>query len=83
MEEEEIGVIIEVKYPDGGDLEAGCLEALEQIEKKHYYEALDLDGIGKIILVGIACERKKCRVMTKVEKRKDNLREGTRVEGRK
>ena len=54
MEEEEIGVIVEVKYPDGGDLEAGCLEALEQIEKKHYYEALDLDGIVKIILVGIA-----------------------------
>ena len=81
MEEEEIGVIIEVKYPDGGDLEAGCKEALEQIEKKHYYEALDLDGIGKIILVGIACERKRCKVITKVEKMQDNLREGTRVEG--
>ena len=81
MEAEEIGVIIEVKYPDGGDLEAGCKEALEQIEKKHYYEALDLDGIGKIILVGIACERKRCKVITKVEKMQDNLREGTRVEG--
>ena len=69
MEEEETGIIVEVKYPDGGDLEEGCLEALEQIEKKHYREALDLDWIGKIVLVGIACERKKCRVMTKVEQR--------------
>ena len=69
MEEEETGIIVEVKYPDGGDLEEGCLEALEQIEKKHYREALDLDWIGKIVLVGIACERKKCRVMTKLEQR--------------
>ena len=37
MEEEEIGVIIEVKYPDGGDLEAGCKEALEQIEKRLFW----------------------------------------------
>lgn len=81
MEEEEIGAIVEVKYPDGSDLEAGCLGALEQIEKKHYRKVLDLEEIRKIILVGIACERKRCKVMTKVEKRKDNLREGMRVEG--
>ena len=67
MEEEETGIIVEVKYPDGGDLEEGCLEALEQIEKKHYREALDLEEMGKLIFIGIACERKKCRVMTKVE----------------
>ncbi len=69
IEEEEIGIVIEMKYPDGGDLEAGCLEALEQIEKKHYREALELEEMKKIIFVGIACERKKCRVMTKVEQR--------------
>ena len=67
IEEEETGIVIEMKYPDGGDLEAGCLEALEQIEKKHYREALDLEEMGKLIFIGIACERKKCRVMTKVE----------------
>ena len=65
--EEEIGIVIEMKYPDGGDLEAGCLEALEQIEKKHYREALDLEEMEKLIFVGIACERKRCRVMTRVE----------------
>jgi hypothetical protein len=69
IEEEEIGIVIEMKYPDGGDLEAGCLEALEQIEKKHYREALDLEEMEKLISVGIACERKKCKVMTKVEQR--------------
>ena len=69
MGEEEIGAIVEVKYPDGGDLEAGCLEALAQIEKKHYREALELEGMEKIILVGVACERKKCRVMTRVEEK--------------
>ena len=47
MEEEEIGVIIEVKYPDGGDLEAGCKEALEQIEKKNYEAALVARGVQR------------------------------------
>ena len=66
MEEEETGVIVEVKYPDGGDLEAGCREALEQIEKKQYQEALELDEMKRMIFVGIACERKKCKVVTRI-----------------
>ena len=37
MEEKRIGIIIEIKYPDNGNLEAGCQKALEQIEKKKLY----------------------------------------------
>ena len=33
-------MVIEVKYPDGGNLEAGCREALAQIERMDYGEKL-------------------------------------------
>lgn len=32
--DEEIGIIIEVKYADNGDLDEACQRALDQIEKK-------------------------------------------------
>lgn len=60
--EEGVGVVIEVKYPDGGDLDAGCQEALAQIEKTGYEEALVQDGMETILKYGVACDRKKCRV---------------------
>ena len=56
------GIVIEVKYPDGGDLEAGCAEALGQIEKMGYESRLRQDGMSVIFKYGIACNRKKCRV---------------------
>ena len=52
-----------MKYPDGGDLEAGCREALEQIKEKGYETKLLQDGMEKIVKYGIACHKKKCRVM--------------------
>ena len=57
-----LGIVIEVKYPDGGDLEKGCREALEQIERMRYEEKLLQDDIDKVLKYGIACNRKKCRV---------------------
>ncbi len=62
IEEEGIGIVIEVKYPDGGDLEAGCREALAQIKEKGYEEKLIQDGMETILCYGIACCRKQCRV---------------------
>ena len=44
-------------------LEKGCLEALAQIEDLEYDAQLTLDGMDTIIKYGIACERKRCRVM--------------------
>ena len=55
--------MIEVKYPDGGDLEKGCREALEQIERMGYEEKFRQDDIGTVLKYGIACNRKKCRVV--------------------
>ena len=58
----ELGIVIEVKYPDGGDLEKGCREALEQIERMGYEERLRQDDIERVLKYGIACIRRKCRV---------------------
>lgn len=62
-EEAGIGIVIEVKYREDGNLEQGCREALEQIEKLDYAARLEEDGIDTVIKYGIACNRKKCRVV--------------------
>ena len=60
---EETGIAIEVKYAGNGDLEAGCRKALEQIDERRYTEFLTEDGMTKILKYGVACYKKKCRVM--------------------
>lgn len=72
IEEKGIGIVIEVKYSDNNAkspyeiLEKGCKEALEQIEKKNDEEKLRQDGLETILKYGIACNRKKCKVMINV-----------------
>ena len=63
IEDEELGIIIEVKYAQNGDLEAGCADALAQIEQKSYEEVLYQDGMEKILKYGIACYKKRCKVV--------------------
>ena len=46
-------------------LEKGCKDALGQIDTKSYEEKLRRDGLEIILKYGIACNRKKCRVMLK------------------
>lgn len=65
IEDEDLGIVIEVKYARDGDLETGCREALEQIEKKRYEEVLRDEGIEKILKYGIACYKKRCKVILK------------------
>lgn len=63
LEEEGVGIIIEVKYPDGeNDLENGCNKALSQIGKMNYEEKLQHDGYTAIYKYGIACHKKRCMV---------------------
>lgn len=70
-EEGSTGIVIEVKYSEAGDedsLEAGCRKALGQIEELGYEERLRQDGAENIVKYGIACNRKKCRVRTVIDK---------------
>lgn len=62
IEDESIGLVIEVKYAEGGDLEAGCRKAFEQIGEMGYEERLKEDGMTQIIKYGIACWKKSCMV---------------------
>ena len=60
---ERLGIVIELKYADDGNLEKACGEALEQIEEKKYVEGLKRRGMKKIIKYGIAFCGKECMVV--------------------
>lgn len=62
IEDERIGIVIEVKYPDEDSLEACCQKALAQIEKMAYEAKLQQDGMTTILKYGIACRKKSCMV---------------------
>lgn len=63
IDEEETGIVIEMKYAQDGDLEASCREAIAQIEKNSYDEQLRDEGMVHILKYGIACYKKRCQVM--------------------
>lgn len=58
-----IGIVIELKYADNGNLEAACAEALKQIEVKKYAEGLKRRSMKKIIKYGMAFCEKECMVV--------------------
>ncbi len=59
----DMGIILEVKYAHDGDLDAACRRALEQIVHTGYEETLEDDGVEHVLKYGIACYKKRCRVM--------------------
>ena len=63
VEGEDTGIIIEVKYAENALYEAACKEALHQIEESGYDAVLKEQGITTILKYGIACYKKKCRVV--------------------
>lgn len=68
IEDEGIGIIIEVKYAEKSRMEAVCREALRQMESTGYAEQLREDDCNTILKYGIACWKKQCRVMVETEK---------------
>lgn len=68
IEDEDVGIVIEVKYADDGNLQGECEKALQQIIDTRYTEALEQEGIHTIIKYGIACYRKKCKVLMRIDK---------------
>ncbi len=57
------GIMIEVKYAHDGNLDAACKEALKQIEYTRYEDDLKDDGVENIIKYGMACYKKRCKVL--------------------
>ena len=62
IDENEMGIIIEVKYSEGNEMEKEGKKALAQIEKTHYEEIFEEDDIHKVLKYAIICNRKKCKV---------------------
>ena len=60
---ERLGMVIELKYAEDGNLEAACAKALTQIEEKKYAEALRRRGMKTILKYGIAFWEKDCMVV--------------------
>ena len=58
-----VGIVIELKYADDGNLETACREALEQIEERKYAQGLKRRRMKKIIKYGIAFCEKECMVV--------------------
>ncbi|MCM1124554.1 MAG: ATP-binding protein [Eubacterium sp.] len=63
IEDERIGIIIEVKYAQNAELDAVCRDALKQIEEKEYSREFYEDGMKTVLKYGIACYKKTCRVL--------------------
>ena len=59
---ERVGIVIELKYAEDGNLEAACARALQQIEERKYAAGLQRRGVKKIIKYGIAFWEKDCMV---------------------
>lgn len=62
-EDQETGIIIEIKYAETGNLEAVSEDALKQIEDRRYEEQLLEEGVEHILKYGIAFYKKKCKVI--------------------
>ena len=67
IEDEDIGLVIEVKYAQRGELDSACEKALAQIDGKGYISELREEGYHTVYKYGIACFRKRCRVSVKKE----------------
>lgn len=64
-----IGILIEIKYADKGELDKACNFALKQITQKGYAEKLTEEDCHIIFRYGIACYNKRCRVVVETERR--------------
>ncbi len=58
-----VGIIIEIKYADDGNLEKGCADALGQIEDRKYAADLERRRMRKVLRYGMAFCEKECRVV--------------------
>lgn len=62
--DDEIGIVIELKYAENAKFDAACDEAMKQIKDRNYEEVLIDDGMKLIYRYGIACYKKRCKVIS-------------------
>ncbi len=64
VEDRDIGIVIELKYAENAAFDIACKAALGQIHDRNYEDALVDDGMKTIYRYGIACYKKRCRVIS-------------------
>ena len=64
VEDKEIGIIIELKYAENAAFDIACKKALKQIHDRNYEDELVDDGMKTIYRYGIACYKKRCKVIS-------------------
>ena len=73
IRQREIGIVIELKYAENGTFEASCQEALRQIHERKYETALIENGLHIIYRYGIACYKKRCKVVSECFEIKEQI----------
>ena len=64
IEEQETGIVIELKYAENASFDTACREAMKQINDRNYVEKLVDDGMTTIRKYGIACYKRRCKVIS-------------------
>ena len=64
IRQREIGIVIELKYAENGTFDVSCQEALRQIHERKYETVLIENGLHTIYRYGIACYKKRCKVVS-------------------
>ena len=64
IEDQETGIVIELKYTENASFDTACREAMKQINDRNYGEKLVDDGMTTIRKYGIACYKRRCKVIS-------------------
>ena len=64
IEDQETGIVIELKYAENASFDTACREAMKQINDRNYVEKLVDDGMITIRKYGIACYKRRCKVIS-------------------
>ncbi|MCI8265500.1 MAG: AAA family ATPase, partial [Lachnospiraceae bacterium] len=73
IRQREIGIVIELKYAENGTFDVSCQEALRQIHERKYETALIENGLHTIYRYGIACYKKRCKVVSECFEIKEQI----------
>ncbi|MCD7717583.1 MAG: PD-(D/E)XK nuclease domain-containing protein, partial [Lachnospiraceae bacterium] len=67
IEDEETGIVIEVKYAENAQFEQECKKALKQINDNDYTAELKNDGMRTLLKYGVVCYKSQCKVVIERE----------------
>ena len=64
IEDKGMGIVIELKYAEKAAFDTACREALKQVNDQNYEQQLLDDGMTTIRKYGIACYKRRCKVIS-------------------